>query len=322
MIPFYQILYQISILAIITVIGAGVYRLKVLNNDSKTILEKLVFHVTTPLLILTNISSLSVNAEILRNGLFVIVFAYLILLIQNTAGKLSARLLRLPPSQAVIHQLHTYMGNIVFLGFPVINAIYPGGEGLLYGAIYQLVSNSVQWTHGIIKLAPENRSGGLAQFKNLVNPNTVALLIAMILLLFHLKLPAILMDSLGGIGSTTIYLAMFYIGIQMAQSDFFKVIRRIDAILLSFNKMLIIPLLMAFLGGWLINRLSLPMSFLAFSVVIIQSAMPCMTLLVILAKRYGADDERAMEYFVVSTLLSILTLPAVIYLTELVQQFF
>ena len=320
--PFYQILYQISLLAIITVIGAVVFRLRVLNNDSKTILEKLVFHVTTPLLILTNISSLTVNAEILRNGLFVIVFTYLVMLIQNAAGKLSARFLKLPPSQAVIHQLHTYMGNIVFLGFPVINAIFPGGEGLLYGAIYQLASNSVQWTHGIIKLSPNSGSRGLSQFKGLVNPNTVSLLIALFLLLFNVKLPTILMDSLGGIGSTTIYLAMFYIGIQMVQSDFFKVIRRIDAIVLSFNKMLLIPIIMTFLGGWLINRLSLPMSFLAFSVVIIQSAMPCMTLLVIMAKRYGADDERAMENFVVSTLMSVLTLPAVIYLTELVQQLF
>jgi predicted permease len=254
--------------------------------------------------------------------LFVIVFAYLIILIQNLAGKLSSRLLRLEPGQAVIHQLHTYMGNIVFLGFPVINAIFPGGEALLYGAIYQLVSNSVQWTHGVIKLAPGKGRRRLSQFKNLVNPNTVALLLSLILLLLHVKLPAVLMDSLGGIGSTTIYLAMFYIGIQMAQSDFFKVIRRIDAILLSFNKMLLIPIIMAFLGGWLINRVYIPMSFLAFSVVILQSAMPCMTLLVIMAKRYGADDERAMEYFVVSTLLSIFTLPAVIYLTGLVQQLF
>ena len=130
------------------------------------------------------------------------------------------------------------------------------------------------------------------------------------------------MDSLGGIGSTTIYLAMLYIGIQLAQSNFLKVIRRIDAIILSINKMLLIPVLMMFLIGWLISILSIPISFLAFSVVILQSAMPCMTLLVIMAKRYGADDVRAMEYFVVSTLLSILTLPAVIYLTGLAGQLF
>ena len=218
--PFYQILYQISILAIITVIGAAAFKLNVLNADSKIILEKLVFNVTTPLLILTSISSLTVNAEILRNGLFVILFAYLIIVIQIGAGKLSSRMLGLQPAQAVIHQLHTYMGNIVFLGFPVINAIFPGGEALLYGAIYQLVSNSVQWTHGIMKLAPANGSRGWSQFKNLVNPNTVALLISLFLLLLNIKLPPILIDSLGGIGSTTIYLAMLYIGIQLAQSNF------------------------------------------------------------------------------------------------------
>ncbi len=53
---------------------------------------------------------------------------------------------------------------------------------------------------------------------------------------------------------------------------------------------------------------------IAFSVVILEASMPCMTILVILAKRFGADDKKAMQNFVVSTILSILSLPLVIYL--------
>ncbi|HNS18070.1 MAG TPA: AEC family transporter [Bacteroidales bacterium] len=316
------ILYQIGILVIITLIGAGIFRLKIVNDQARNFLEKLVFNVTTPLLILTKISSLTLHPGILRNGLFVILFAYLVILIQMAAGKFSARILKLQPAQAVIHQLHTYMGNIVFLGFPLIDALFPGGEALLYGALYQLVSNSVQWTHGVIKLAPGNGSRGLAQFRNLINPNTVSLIAALVLLLLNIKLPRFLMDSLGGLGSTTIYLAMLYIGIQLAQSNFLHVIRRVDALVLAMNKLLLIPILLMFLAGWLISLLSSPISFLAFSVVILQSAMPCMTLLVIMAKRYGGDDTRAMEYFVVSTLLSVITLPVVICLLGLVEKSF
>lgn len=320
--PITIILYQIAILAILTLIGAGGFRLRILNEEAKTVIEKLVFNITTPLLILTKVSSLSINPEVFRNGLYVIVFAYLIIFIQILAGRFTGRVLRLPHAQAVIHQLHTYMGNIVFLGFPLIDALFPGGESLLYGAIYQLVSNTVMWTHGIVKLAPSSGARWWHNLKNLLNPNTIALLIALVMILFDVKLPGILDESLGGIGSTTLYLAMIYIGILLARSNLLLVLKRVDAIVLSVNKMLLLPLVVTVLIGWLISVTSVPFSDLAFSVLILQSAMPCMTLLVIIARRYGADDVRAMENFVVSTLLSVITLPAVIYLTGLIQRIF
>lgn len=320
--PITIILYQIAILAILALIGAGGFRMRILNEEAKNVIEKLVFNITTPLLILTKVSSLSINPEIFRNGLYMIFFAYLIIFIQILAGRFTGKMLRLPHAQAVIHQLHTYMGNIVFLGFPLIDALFPGGEALLYGAIYQLVSNTVMWTHGVIKLAPSSGRKWWHNLKNLLNPNTIALIIALIMLLLDVKLPGILEESLGGIGSTTLYLAMVYIGILLARSNLLLVLKRVDAIVLSVNKMLLIPLVTMVVIGWLSSIISLPFSDLAFSVLILQSAMPCMTLLVIIARRYGADDVRAMENFVVSTFLSVITLPVVIYLTALMHQIF
>jgi predicted permease len=310
------VLYQVSILAIIAVIGAGAFKWKVLGNGARDALEKLVFNITTPLLILTRISDLETNPAIIRNGLFVFLFAYLIIFIQIGMGSLSARLLRLPHEKAVIHQLHTYMGNIVFLGFPLIDAVFPGGEALLYGAIYQLVSNTVMWTHGVMRLNSSKGEGFWGNLLKLINPNTGALVISIVMLLLHVKLPRILADSLGGIGSTTLYLAMIYIGILLAQSNLLKVIRRIDSIVVSMNKMLLIPSGMIFLLSWLFSAAGISADPTAFTVLIIQSAMPCMTILVIMARRFGGDDIKAMENFVVSTLLSIITLPLVIWLAQ------
>ena len=53
---------------------------------------------------------------------------------------------------------------------------------------------------------------------------------------------------------------------------------------------------------------------IAIAVLILEASMPCMTILVILAKRYGADDQKAMENFVISTILSIVSLPIIIFL--------
>jgi len=310
------ILNQILILGILAGIGVIGIRFKILNETAKDVLEKLVFYITLPLLIVTKISSLEITSEILRNGVMVIVFTYLILFIQIIIGNISARLFKLNKAQAIIHSLHTFLGNIVFLGFPLLDALFPGGEAILYAALYQLVMNTVFWSYGIIKLNPDSKEKGIKNLKKLANPNTIALCIGLIMMIFQIRLPQILQVSLGGLGKTTLYLAMIYIGILLSQTKILKVFTKIDVLFLSFNKLLIIPVLLILFLRLILDAFGLNMNPIAFSVVILEAAMPCMTILVILAKRFGADDAKAMENFVVSTILSILSLPLVIYLIQ------
>jgi len=51
---------------------------------------------------------------------------------------------------------------------------------------------------------------------------------------------------------------------------------------------------------------------------VMESAMPCMTLLVILARKYGKDDFYATQNLSISTLLSIVTLPLIFLLSQII----
>ena len=306
------ILQQVAILAILALVGIGGVKGGIFPDSAKSALEKLVFYITLPLLIITKLSVLAITPEILRNGLWVILSTYAILFLQILIGRLSARLFRLEAPQAVIHALHTFLGNIVFLGFPLLDALFPGGEAILYAALYQLVMNTVFWSYGIMKLAPQTREKGLRNFRKMLNPNTIALLVALLMLLLNVRMPGVLQSALGGLGGTTFYLAMIYIGILLSTSRLTDMIRRWDVLFLSLNKLLLMPALIMGLF-WLLYRFTgFPMSSLAMSVVVLEASMPCMTILVLLAKHYGADDRKAMENFVVSTVLSVITLPLVL----------
>jgi len=311
---FYTIFNQIIFLAILAFCGILAFKFKILSDSSKNVIEKLVFYITLPLLIITKVSSLEITPVIIQNSGLVIGFTYLIIAIQIGFGNLSAKLLKLPKGQAVIHSLHTFLGNIVFLGFPLLDALFPGGEAMLYAALYQLVMNTVLWTYGISKLNPEKGKKRIVSLKKLLNPNTIALVIGLLMMIFRLRLPEMINYPLAGLGNTTMYLAMLYIGILLAKSKIFSMFRKKDVLILSFNKLLLLPILLIVLFRFLLNLFSINMDQIAFSVIILEAAMPCMTILVILAKRFGADDEKAMEDFVVSTILSILSLPLVIYL--------
>ncbi|MBN1650289.1 MAG: AEC family transporter [Bacteroidales bacterium] len=312
------IIDQILILGILAGVGALAYRFKILEESAKSVIEKIVFYIALPLLILTKLSALAFTSEILRNAGLVILFTYAIMFSQLLLGKLSARIFKLERPQAVIHSLHYMLGNVVFLGFPLLDALMPGGEALLYAALYQLVLNTILWSYGVIQLDPDNRQKGWGQLKKLVNPNTIALSLGLLMMLLSLRFPPLLQKAFGGLGSTTLYLAMLYIGMLLAQMKV-KEIFKLSIFTFSFNKLILSPLIFMFLIYGLIHYLAVPLNSTAFTVLVLESAMPAMTILVLLAKRFGADDALAMKNFFVSTVLSLITLPFILYLLRWLQ---
>jgi predicted permease len=314
-----SILNQIAILVILSLCGVIAFKSGILKEGARDVIEKLIFYMTLPLMIFTRLSGLEINPAIIRNGLLVVLFTYVIMFLQLAVGHLSSRFQRLRGTQAAIHTLHTSLGNIVFLGFPLLDMLFPGGEAILYAALYQLVSNTILWSLGVLMLDKNRRPKGLQAFRKLINPNTVALSVGLIFMILHVRLPILVKVSLGGLGGTTLYLAMIYIGILLAQSNIIKTFTRISVLILSFNKLILTPFLFAGLLVWLMRFTGLALNHVAFSVLVLQAAMPCMTILVIVAKRYGADDVLAMENFTVTTLLSMFTLPLVLYILHLLS---
>lgn len=53
------------------------------------------------------------------------------------------------------------------------------------------------------------------------------------------------------------------------------------------------------------------MSEAALGAIVLQTAMPAMATIAILAKKYGADDSLATENIFVTTIISIVTLPII-----------
>lgn len=70
-----------------------------------------------------------------------------------------------------MHRCMTCFGNVVFMAFPLIQALY-GAEGLLYAAIYELANDTCLWTLGVyqMKSIEEKEKSFMGSIKNLVNP--------------------------------------------------------------------------------------------------------------------------------------------------------
>ena len=212
---------------------------------------------------------------------------------------------------------HSVFGNTIYLGYPVVYALF-GEEGLLYASMLQLVSTILMWTLGVVMLSAGNGIPIRKSMLKVFNINTYAIVAGLVMFLAGMKLPEFLMNSLGGLGSTNTYLSMIYIGAMMYHGDIRGLFGKGLVYILTFNKLLLVPLLL--LGVFMV----LPVwtgyqpDKLVLSVLLVETSMPCMANIIILAKVFGADERLATANVFVSTILSIITLPFILYLMSII----
>jgi hypothetical protein len=169
-------------------------------------------------------------------------------------------------------------------------------------------NDSFVWTLSVYRLSQIENGGKrtLAEnLKNLVNPATIAFCISFIMMIFKWRITGIVGEVLTGIGSTTTYLSMLFIGGTLASVDIRHIYRRVSIFALAALKMLVLPSVLIFVLK------ILGVNSLVASVIILQAAMPAQTLMAVLSTEYGGDVRYAAEGIFITTIASVVTLPAV-----------
>ncbi|MEW5845197.1 MAG: AEC family transporter [Bacteroidota bacterium] len=309
------IIHQLLIFGVLMVVGALGSYFEIIKDEAKDFLSRFIIDITLPCLIFSTFARIEGNSSLLINGAIVFGFTFINLAIALAAGTISSKLQGLNPANATIYSLHTMFGNIVFLGYPLFDALFPGGVGIFYAAAYQLASNSVTFTYGIYRLSSGQKKSGI---KSLLNINTFALLIGFTITAFGIKIPTFLIDALSGLGKATSPLSMVYIGALLMGIGIRQSVKHKSIYILSFNKLILLPILLGFGYLWIFKALNLQVSREAFVVLVMQMAMPCQTIIVVMSRRYGGNYQLAAGNLFVSTIMSIATLPAIFfYLNQL-----
>ncbi|MDY6799785.1 MAG: AEC family transporter [Bacteroidota bacterium] len=307
---------QILILALLAVVGVVATKLKVITEQVKNSIASLVFNITLPFLIITSVSHVEINKEILNNSILVFILSSLGITVLYFIGRASGFLLKLKTKKRNIHLLHTMFGNVAFLGYPLFSALFPGGEGLLYAIIYHLTQDVFIWTIGVFVFNSSKKVKFTENLKHLLNPNTVSFTLGAMMLLLGIQFPDYIYKPFYGLGQTTIYIAMLYIGAVLAQNPMIKAFKKPEIFVLSFNKMILVPFLLLLIIEILTKFTGIHIGEIAKTVVVMQTGMPCMAMIVVLAKKFDSDDLHATENLFLSTILSLGTLPLIYLLVQ------
>lgn len=311
------IINQISFLAVLVLIGFFCSKIGVITAEIRDSLVKIIFNITLPILLLTNFSKLDLTPEILKNSLIVIVISFLIIVTMMLIGTFSSLFFKMKHEQRSVFILHHAFGNILYIGFPVISALF-GEIGLFYASLYAFVSIILLWTVGIYVIA---RKGGMTlreSLKRMINPNSVAIIAGFVLFLLRIKIPDVILKPFVSLGGTTIYLSMLYIGALLGLMKIKGVLTNISVYITTLNKNFLFPILLIFIVSLLSGSVLSGVDPIILSVIIVEASMPCMANVVIVAKMFKVDDEMATANVFMSTLVSMISLPIVVYIMNLV----
>lgn len=312
------VIEQMIMIFILIGVGMILFRSRILDETSSKQLSGLIVNVTNPALLICSAFSGGPKMSLAELGyalaLFLIIYALLI-----AAAFLIPRILRVPNEYHYSYQLLTIFGNVGFIGIPLASAVL-GTESLIFVSIYNLIYNVLIYTFGISLLrkaaARQAAAGGAGTqaagmpsdtplWKKLINAGTISAAATILFYIGDFPVPSIVPSTLTYMGQSTTLLSMLVLGISLAQmkpKDIFTHPKLYGFILL---RQVLIPIGFVMLLRPVIDNT------LVVGTLTLMLAVPAGNLPLMLSKQLHADGETISQGIILSTLLSLVTLPVV-----------
>lgn len=302
----------LSLLKIFLILLPGVYfgRKNIIDEKQCEGISSIVVNIAWPCLVITALQmdfseTLLINSGLLA-GAFVIVSV-----LAYAVGMVLCRFLK---TDDQITYLIIYMflfSNTGFMGIPVCETLY-GEEGVFYAALMDSLSDVFVFTVGTFLV---KKSMGVTiknNPKELITPGLISIVIGVSLFLLDIKLPALLGETLATIGGITTPLAMFIIGYKLGKMKIKDMLGDRTAYIVSGFRLLVLPaIVLVALWG-----LGVEMTVLT-KVIAMEIAMPVATCTVIFVEQYKGNTQFASKCVLLSTLLSVVTIPIFAMLLEM-----
>ncbi len=301
---FSAVIQQMGVLFLIIGLGYAAAKAKLFPANTNRSLAQLVIYITNPCTVLYSVlgseRGLSNNQVYLLTGIAVVFFAVVI-----AAGLILPRFLRCEREKRGMYAFMVTFSNMGFLGFPVVNALF-GADAVFYASIFNLIFQLVVYTYGVW-LVSGAEGGFRLHWKTFCSPIILASVAAYIFYLTDLKAPAFVVKTLSMLAGVTSPVCMLVIGIALAAVPLGRVFKNWRIYVISFVKLLGLPLLAyALLSPFVSHPLIL-------GITVVIAAMPVATMSTLLASKYGADEELAASGVFLSTLMSVVTIPVLMW---------
>lgn len=309
----FEVIGQMVTLFAIVAVGYGAKKTGFMTKKFDGLFSKLILNIALPGLIIGSVLVAdelpSFDNILLAFGLscasYLLVFAIAFVL---------TFVMRIHRGNRGVFRFMLCFGNVGFIGFPVLSTIF-GNDALIYATIFNLPFNVLCFTVGIWFLVQDSDKGvkSATTWRTFLTPAIVSCAVAIVLALLNIHGVPVIGEAFSTLGSLTTPGALLIIGSSLANMQTGQLIGGPRLWIASLFRLAIIPLCV-----WGVFHFFVSDPLLLGAIVVI-SGMPVATNGTMLCYEYGGNSRTMAQGTFVTTVLSLISIPALVQFLSLVS---
>ena len=317
-ISFLNVLITVFALVLLAVPGFVLVKTKILSPKADAPLSALVLYGCQPVMVFMSFQKTAFTSEIAMNMLIVAGLAFAVQLVMVGLMYL---LIRNKSNDAKLNcvRFASVFSNCGYMGLPFLQALFSGGafmgEIVIYGGIVIATFNILMWSIGIYMITGDKKQ--MSVKKAVLNPTVIGLILGIVVFL-AVQTPLIdlvqegtteyllvskIVQSLNFVSDTVTPLSMIVVGIKLAGVNLKELFLDKWSYVACVCKLVVMSLVAMLIVAFL------PISVVAKYAVFFCLSMPSATGTVMFAVNFGGDGKSASVIVLLTTVLSIITIP-------------
>jgi predicted permease len=290
-------------------IGIGVTLQRAFKLDIKT-LSKLNFYLFSPAVMFNLLYTTSISGQLIGS---IMIFLLLFMVAQYALVEAVIRIRRYEPGMKSAMRNSVLFYNSANYGIPLNELAFAANKmTLAVQIIVMMIQSLVPNTYGIYSVNAHKANIKAIMWTILSMPIIYVIPVAFLLRGLHVDIPQPIATPIGYLSSAFIGTALITLGVQLGNMEWrINRAQLVDVSLSGALRLIAGPLLAWLIASSLANFMTLDK--LTIAALIVSSAVPTSLSSVLLAVEFDNEAEFASQSVFVSTLLSILTVTAVIF---------
>lgn len=302
------LMQQIVQLFLMIFMGYLIVKTGLVRDDDSKVLSKIILYLIVPCVII-NAFQVDYTTDTVKGLLIAFAASVMTQVVLLVVISVAGKLLHLNEVE-VASVYYSNSGNLIV---PIVTFIL-GQEWVLYGCVFMSVQLVFLWTH-CKKII--SREASYDWKKILLNINMISIFIGVVLFFTKIRLPEIIGNTLASVGTMIGPASMIVTGMLFAGMNLKQIFANKRVYFITFLRLIAVPLI-----ALVLIKLSNLASFSAdgnkiMLIVFLAIITPSASTVTQMCQVYGNDSRYASAINVMTTLLSIITMPIMVMLFQM-----
>lgn len=296
---------QIAQFFIMIIMGYTLVKLKIVKSEDSKVLSMVCLYLIMPCVIINSFLIEFTPEKLKGLGLavgVVIVIHFIAWIFIRILGKV----LNFNP----VEKASVMYSNAANMVIPVVMSVL-GDEWVLYSSAFVSVQLVLLWTHCKSMLSNEK---GFELKKIYTNINLIAIFIGILLFITKIHIPSVLQGTLKSVGGTVAPISMIITGMIMAGAELKKVFSNGRIYLVLFFRMIFFPFIVFLIIYFTGVTKVMDNGAMILLVTFIATITPTASSITQMAQVYGNNEQYAGAINIMTTIVSIVTMPIMVAL--------